>query len=77
MFQEPAISMIADEDVVDHVPKTPTPPKCGLIFVSVQSGVHHTCGGGHGRKKHHVDKDNLDGHCNDGIQINQNWILKR
>ena len=77
MFEEPAISMIADEDVVEHFPKTPAPPKCGLILVSVQSGVHHTCGGDHGRKKHHVDKDNLDGHYNDWIQINQNWILKK
>ena len=65
MFEEPAISMNADEDVVEHFPKTPAPPKCGLILVSVQSGVHHTCGGDHGRKKHHVDKDNLDGHYND------------
>ena len=47
-----------------------------LIRIVVQSGVHHTCGGGHGRKKNNVDKDNSDG-SDDGLQINQNWISKK
>ena len=52
--EESAIPMIADEDV-DHIPKNP--PRCDrshgcahgalLSLKLVQSGVHHTCGGGH------------------------------
>ena len=48
-----------------------------LILVVVDSGVPHTCGGGYWRKKHNVDRDNLDGHDNDTLQINQNWIWKK
>ena len=32
-----------------------------LVLTVVQSGVHHTCGGGHGRNENNVDEDNLDG----------------
>ena len=42
----------------------------------VQSGVHHTCGGGHGRKKNNANKDNLDG-PDDGLKVNQNWIWRK
>ena len=47
-----------------------------FLLIVVQSGVHHTFDGGHGRKKNDVDKDNLDG-PDDGRQINQNWIWKK
>ena len=47
-----------------------------LILIVVQSGVRHTCGGSHGRKKNNVDKDNLVG-PDDGLQKNQNWIWKK
>ena len=46
-----------------------------LVLVAVQSGVHHTCAGGHWRKKNNANKDNLDGPY-DGLQVNQNWIWK-
>ena len=47
LSEESAISITADEDAVDRIPKNPTP--CGLLLVLkfVQSGVHDTCGGGH------------------------------
>ena len=64
--------MIADEDVVNHVLMVLL-----LILILVDSGVPHTCGGGYWRKKHNVDGDNLDGHDNDTLQINQNWIWKK
>ena len=41
-----------------------------FILIVVQSGVHHTLGGGPGRKK------NLDG-PDDGLQINQNLIWRK
>ena len=50
-----------------------------LVLIVVQTGVHHTCGGGHESKKNIVDKDDLDG-SDDGIQITQkldleiNWL---
>ena len=47
-----------------------------LVLVVVQSGLHHTRGGGRGRKKNNVDKDHLD-EPNDGLKINQNWIWKK
>ena len=47
-----------------------------LILIAVQSGVHHTCGGNHRRKKNNIDKDNLDG-PDDGLHINQNWMWKK
>ena len=47
-----------------------------LILIVVQSGVHHTCGGGHGRKKNNANKDNLDG-PDDGLKVNQNWIWRK
>ena len=47
-----------------------------LVLIVVHSGVHHTCGGGHGRKKHNGGKDNLDGPGNTGLQINQSWVRK-
>ena len=47
-----------------------------FILIVVQSGVHHTLGGGPGRKKNNVDKDNLDG-PDDGLQINQNLIWRK
>ena len=53
--EESGIPMIADEDVVDHIPKNP--PGCDrshccahgalLSLKLVQSGVDHTCSGGH------------------------------
>ena len=77
--------MIADEDVVDHFPENPPPPKCGmftlmvllLILILVDSGVLYTCGGVQWRRKHNADKDNLGGHDNGRLQINQNWIWKK
>ena len=47
-----------------------------LVVVVVHSGFHHTCCGSHGRKKHNVDKDNLDD-PDDELQINQNRIWKK
>ena len=46
-----------------------------LVLIVVQSGVHHTCSGGHGKKKNNVDKDNSDG-PDASLPINQNWIWK-
>ena len=53
--EESAIPMIADEDVIDHIPKNL--PRCDrshscahgvlLSLKLVQSGAHHTCSGGH------------------------------
>ena len=48
-----------------------------LFCILVHSIVHHICCGGHERKKHYVDKDSLDGHYNDGLQINKNRIWKK
>ena len=48
-----------------------------LILILVDSGVLHTCGGVQWRRKHNADKDNLGGHDNDRLQINQNWIWKK
>ena len=42
-----------------------------LVLIIVQSGVHHTCGEDHGRKKNNPGEDNLDG-PDVGLQINQN-----
>lgn len=42
-----------------------------LVLIIVQNGVHHTCAGGHERKKNNPDEDNLDG-PDVGLQINQN-----
>ena len=46
-----------------------------LILLVAQSDVHHTCDGGHGRKKNNVDKDNLDG-PDDRLEINQKLDLE-
>ena len=48
-----------------------------LTLIVVQSGVHHTCGENHGRKKNNIVKNNLDVKDNldgsdDGFHINQN-----
>lgn len=48
-----------------------------LLHILVNSGVYHTCGGGHGRQKRNVAKGNLDGHVNGGLHIHQNWIWKK
>ena len=84
LSEESAIPIIVYEDAVDHIPKEPhrvvkvmfVLSVLLLILIVVQSGVHHTCGEDHGRKKSNVDKDNLDG-PDDGLQINQNWIWKK
>ena len=69
---------------IDHVPKHPhhvVEVMFGLmvlllVLIVVHGGVYHTYGGGHGRKKQNVCKDNLDG-PDDRLEINQNWIWKR
>ena len=45
-----------------------------LVLILMHCGTDHTCGGGLGRKKYNVGKDNLDAHDKDGVQMNQNWI---
>ena len=47
-----------------------------LVLIVVNSGFRHTCGGGYVRKKHNVEKYNLDG-LDYGLQINKNWIWKK
>ena len=75
--------MVGTEDAADHIPKNPL--LCDsclvllvllLVLIAVQSGVHHTFGGGYGRKKTVVNKYSFDG-PDDGFQINQNWIRKK
>ena len=75
--------MIGTEDAVDNIPKNSL--LCGsclallmllLVLIAVQSVVHYTFGGGHGRKKNVVNKYSFDG-PDDGFQINQNWIRKK
>lgn len=38
-----------------------------LVLIVVRRGVHHTWGRGQGRKKHDIDKHNLDGPDNCGL----------
>ena len=55
LSEESAIPMIADEDAVDHIPKIPHNVIEVMVVLMVlllalklvQSGVPHTCGGGH------------------------------
>ena len=47
-----------------------------LLLIVVNSGFDHTVGWGLGRKKHNVEKDNLDG-PDYGLQINKNWTWKK
>ena len=76
--------MIADEGAVDPVSKTRPPSKCdgghvsclyswcccpylylyGLLFIILMVD----------QDKDNADKDNLDEHDNDGLQIYQKWI---
>ena len=47
-----------------------------LVLIVVRSGVHHTFGGGYGRKKNNVEKDDLKG-TDDGLRIKiKNWFRK-
>lgn len=48
-----------------------------LVLIVVRRGVHHTWGRGQGRKKHDIDKHNLDESDNCRLQMNQNWIWKK
>lgn len=43
--------------------------------IVVHSGVYHTWGESLGRKKQNVNENNLGEPDNDGLYLNQNWML--